>query len=219
MDITPIRQAVLGELVARDLRRLIVTGRLPIGTPLIEGQLAAQYDVSRGPVRDAIRLLSSEGLVSTEGRSATVRGLSSEDVDELFSLREALEKLAVSLAIQSPELLDAELAAALTAMDAATEAGDVEAFNDADMRFHSSFYLAAGHRRLSDVWAQYRPTIEMLVLGSTASYTDLHWSGGRHHDLARVVATRDLDVIHQEIHEHLDNARLRFRSHYPPMPE
>lgn len=212
MNITPIRQAALGDLVAWELRRLIITGRIPKGTLLVEGHLAAQFEVSRGPVRDAIRRLTVEGLVSAEGRSAEVLGLSADDVDELFSLRESLELMAMRLAQKNPDLLEAELNSALRDMEAAAAAGDSGAFNDADLRFHSSFYLAASHRRLFDVWTQHKPIIEMLLLTSTEAHPDLTAALGEHQKLANMILKGDLDAANAEIRFHLDTARLRLRN-------
>ncbi|MEE2043663.1 enolase C-terminal domain-like protein [Nocardiopsis tropica] len=150
-EILPIKQRALGEKVAGELRRLIVTGRYAPGTSLVEGHLAEQFDLSRGPIRDALKLLASEGLIDTNRRSATVVGLGGDDIDELFSLRGSLEQLALEIGLNRDRAGLAEgLRAPLEQMRRAREERDPDAFTAADVRFHSVFYDVAGHRRLAD---------------------------------------------------------------------
>ena len=214
-EILPIKQQALGDKVADELRRLIITGRYAPGTSLVEGRLAEQFGLSRGPIRDALKLLASEGLIDTNRRSATVVGLDGEDIDELFSLRGSLERLALEIGLNRDRAgLSAGLQEPLRQMRKAREARDPDAFTAADVRFHSVFYEVAGHRRLADVWAQYRPTIEVLLLASNERYEDLGPSVTAHEVLAELVDSGDPEVVFAELREHLDNARLRLRTPY-----
>ncbi|GAB3691303.1 GntR family transcriptional regulator [Nocardiopsis oceani] len=214
-EILPIKHQALGDKVASELRRLIITGRYAPGTSLVEGHLAEQFNLSRGPIRDALKTLASEGLIDTNRRSATVVGLNGEDIDELFSLRGSLERLALEIGIgRDRNRLARELRSPLEQMREARKAHDPEAFTAADVRFHSVFYDVAGHRRLADVWAQYRPTIEVLLLASNERYTDLGPSVAAHEVLAGLVETGEPDAVFEELRGHLDNARLRLREPY-----
>ena len=214
-EILPIKQQALGDKVADELRRLIITGRYAPGTSLVEGRLAEQFGLSRGPIRDALKLLASEGLIDTNRRSATVVGLDGEDIDELFSLRGSLERLALEIGLNRDRAgLSAGLQEPLRQMRKAREARDPDAFTSADVRFHSVFYEVAGHRRLADVWAQYRPTIEVLLLASNERYEDLGPSVTAHEVLAELIGSGDPEVVFAELREHLDNARLRLRTPY-----
>ncbi|MFC3997421.1 GntR family transcriptional regulator [Nocardiopsis sediminis] len=214
-EIPTIKQVALGDQVAAELRRMIITGRYAPGDSLVEGHLAERFDLSRGPIRDALKTLAAEGLIDTNRRSATVVGLSAADIDELFSLRESMETLALKIALDTDRTrLAAELEQTLQAMRTAAETRDPEAYTAADLRFHSVFYSTAGHRRLADVWAQYRPTIEMLLLASNERYDDLGPSVAAHELLARLIATGEPGAAFAELHAHLDNARLRLREPY-----
>ena len=214
-EILPIKHQALGDKVAGELRRLIVTGRYARGTSLVEGHLAEQFNLSRGPIRDAFKTLAAEGLIDTNRRSATVVGLDGEDIDELFSLRGSLERLALEVGLgRDRGRLVRELRSHLERMRAAREAHDPDAFTAADVRFHSVFYDVAGHRRLADVWAQYRPTIEVLLLASNERYTDLGPSVTAHEVLADLVESGEPDAVFEELRAHLDNARLRLREPY-----
>ena len=214
-EILPIKQRALGEKVAGELRRLIITGRYAPGASLVEGHLAEQFDLSRGPIRDALKILASEGLIDTNRRSATVVGLGGDDIDELFSLRGSLERLALEIGLNKDRgRLTDGLRAPLDRMRKAREERDPDAFTAADVHFHSVFYDVAGHRRLADVWAQYRPTIEVLLLASNERYEDLGPSVRAHEILADLIESGEPDAVFDELRGHLDNARLRLRAPY-----
>ena len=88
-------------LVSETLRDSIIRGELPPGTPLREHALAETLDVSRNTVREALRLLSHEGLVDYHvHRGVAVRKLSAADVRDLFLTREALEVMAVRYSVR-----------------------------------------------------------------------------------------------------------------------
>ncbi len=209
------RQAALGDQVANALRRRIITGELPPGTLLVEGKLADEFQVSRGPIRDAVKTLSSEGLVSTSGRSAEVLGLTADDVDELFTLREALEHLALESALTAdPERLVAGLKRALDLMRDAVDRQDPDAFTVADVEFHGVFYRHANHRRLADVWSQYQPTIEVLLRSANEQHRDLQIPLQAHQLLFELIDRNDAAAALAELHTHLDNSRRRLREPY-----
>lgn len=211
----PQRPAGLGDQVADELRRQIITQELATGTLLVEGKLAADFGVSRGPIRDAIRTLTQEGLVESSGRSASVVGLSAVDIDELFSLRGSLELLALKVALRDHAVeLDAQLLSALDQMREAVEANDPAAFTRADLDFHGSFYTASNHRRLSDVWSQYQPTIQNLLLVANLEHTDLEPSLHSHELLADLIHNRSAADASTELESHLDNSRVRVRREY-----
>lgn len=211
----PRRSAGLGNQVADVLRRQIVTQERAAGSLLVEEKLGAEFAVSRGPIRDAIRILTQEGLVTTTGRSASVVGLMASDIDELFTLRTSLELLSVKTAIRdNPEALAEELELAVQAMIAAVEARDPDAFTRADMQFHSASFTASGHRRLGDVWAQYQPTIENLLLVANLDHVDLAPSLESHLSLRALITGGHTLQACVDIEQHLDNSRVRVRREY-----
>ncbi|WP_104134906.1 GntR family transcriptional regulator [Cryobacterium sp. Y62] len=211
----PQRPAGLGDQVANELRRQIITQSLQTGVLLVEEKLATDFGVSRGPIRDAIRILTQEGLVISTGRSASVVGLSAADIDELFTLRASLELLALRVALgEHADELDQNLARSLAAMTRAAETGDTAAFTRADVQFHSSFYAASHHRRLSDVWSQYQPTIENLLLVANLEHTGLPLALQSHVYLAGLIQTRAFQPASNELESHLDRSRLRVRREY-----
>jgi GntR family transcriptional regulator of gluconate operon len=213
VPITSLQQQSLGDLVAHELRVLIISGRQRPGTHLVEGALAEQYDVSRGPVRDALRQLEAEGLVESRRRGVFVTGLTEDDVDELYTLRESLETLALTLAIGRAEPGDWDRAQEF--VDRMRDAADRSAPSDfalADLEFHSQFYLLSGHRRLVAVWEQYRPTFGVVLDVTNAQDVDLHPSAEAHVDLLKTVRGGDAETAVTTLREHLLGARNRLRS-------
>jgi DNA-binding GntR family transcriptional regulator len=134
-------------LLAERLRGEITGGRLEPGAPLRQDEVAARYGVSRIPVREALRALQAEGLVSYEpNRGATVATFSLDDVLEMLEVRIALECHALRLAVPRMGGPDMEAAAAILA--AYDEARDAAAWAEMNWRFHATLYAPCDCRRL-----------------------------------------------------------------------
>jgi GntR family transcriptional regulator, gluconate operon transcriptional repressor len=196
----------LGEQISQRLRVDIISGAIPDGTHLAEDNLAARFDVSRGPVRDALRQLESEGLVENRRKRLFVRFLGLPDIEELYSLRENLESMAIRLAIENAD--DAgwdEVQRLVDAMAAAAERDDAEAFDQADMEFHTSFYLLSGHRRLIEAWRPYQRTFEVLLdMSNTA---DMHAAVIDHQEFLDIVRKGDARAAVERLHDHMLRAK------------
>lgn len=141
------------ERVLTALRQDIIAGRLRPGDRLVERELAERFEVSRVPVREAIRALVAEGFVLFETpRRTVVRRLTPTDVDELFELREALEVYAAGLAAERAGRDSlAELEELLDQAAAATRARDAERITDINTRFHDRVLAMAGNSLLISV--------------------------------------------------------------------
>lgn len=149
--VRPLGHKSMAEMLADELRRRILANEFAEGTQLRQGSLAAAYGVSRMPVRDALRQLETEGLVSlVPYRGAVVTVLSLEDVREVFDLRALLECDLIARAI--PRLGPADIAAARAAA-AAFDAGMAEdadggrELGEANWRLHAALYAQAGRPR------------------------------------------------------------------------
>lgn len=109
MDEAIVRRSLHDELVER-LQRLIIEGDLTPGEKVPEKELCARYNVSRTPMREALKVLASEGLVTlTPNRGASVTAVTVEDLEEVFPVMGALEALSGELACE--KITDAEIAA------------------------------------------------------------------------------------------------------------
>lgn len=210
-SVQPIRQVSLGEQVADDLRLRIVSRSLVPGTSLVEGALAAEYDVSRGPVREALRELQDEGLVSSLKRGTVVVGLSDSDIEELLSLRGAIETLAASLAIKTATAEDwDELERQINGMREAAERRNSHDFAVADMAFHGALYTISKHRRVCHVWGLYAKTFTAILQLSKKSPDDLEAAVASHEMLLDVFRSGDEERARREIADHLRGTRDLF---------
>lgn len=214
MSDTVRRGESLGAQIANVLRQRIVRGILAPGERITEEALAEEFDVSRGPVRDALTQLSFEELVRIQRpRGVFVVGLTGDDVDQLYSLRGALEQLALSRAIRVED--DSRwrmMADAVQRMADAADAGDHAAFVEADLDFHSQIYALADHPRLEGAWRQYLPTFTALLDVTINHDDDLHDSAGDHVALMDVMRSGDADRAAEVLTAHLNGARDRMLS-------
>lgn len=213
-----LRLASMGERLAEQLRRKIVRGELTAGVHLVEDTLAETYDVSRGPVRDAFKILSAEGLLDDRRRGFFVRGFSRRDVDELYSLRISIETLAMELAAQEA---DAEAwggpEAQLAAMYVAAEADDSRAFAEHDLAFHGTFYALSGHARLQALWQQYRPLFGAMLDVTNEKDTNLGPSADDHAALLELTRSKQLPALRTRLEEHLAGSRERMITALEPV--
>ena len=204
----------LGVQVAGVLRQRIVSGELAPGERITEESLAEEFSVSRGPIRDALTQLSFEKLIEVQRpRGVRIVGLTQDDVDQLYSLRGALEQLALSRAmnVDDPSRWTA-MAAAVGRMGAAADSGDHAAFVAADLEFHSQIYALADHPRLAAAWNQYLPTFSALLEVTINHDEDLHESSGDHVTLMDVMRNGSPEQAAAVLVEHLDGARDRMLS-------
>ncbi|MBP2477407.1 DNA-binding GntR family transcriptional regulator [Crossiella equi] len=188
----PAARRGLADEVADRLRDAIFDGTFPPGAALREVDLSQRLEVSRGPIREALARLEREGLVRTRWhRGATVTTLSPQDAEELYTLREALERLAVArLHAHATEADLAELDAIVDRMD--TAATDHEMLR-LDLAFHDAVYRATRHTRLWAAWAAIRAQIVLFLLSRIAVSTDYRQGVPEEHR-ALVVALRGEDV-------------------------
>lgn len=133
-DGRPLRESVRDTLRAR-----IFDAHYPPGTRLVERDLASEFDVSRLPVREALRMLRQEGLVTERSRGVEVSSLSPEDVADLFDVREALEVLACQLAAERAEPADlTKLEALVRRARNGLKQGSIMDVMDAGSQFHDA---------------------------------------------------------------------------------
>ena len=200
----------LGQQVANAVREAIVRGDYAAGHRLVETELAEALQVSRGPVRDGLRLLEAEGLVAKRGQSVVVLSLTDRDIDELYSLRGALESLALSITMAAGEPADLKgLREIVREMHRAARNVDTVAFALADVEFHSSLCDLSHHRRLASVWRQYQPILTALLKVTVLVDDDLIATTAKHSLLLDLVEAGDSQVALDELADHLDGSHDR----------
>jgi GntR family transcriptional regulator of gluconate operon len=199
------------EVVYEELRARILSGDMPAGSQIRETEIAETFGVSRGPVREAIRALQGVGLVVRGPRQPSyVAPVAAQDVDEVYSLREAIEVLAVKLAmVENGEEMRRVLPDRVVAFERAVHSSlDNAAIVEADIAFHSTFYDAAGNRRLSAVWASMTdPLRSMMRLALHRE--DPHWRSSfeSHAEIAEAAMKGDVNLTIRLVRDHLSAGR------------
>jgi DNA-binding GntR family transcriptional regulator len=189
----PAARRVLADEVADALREAITTGRFEPGQRLIEHDLATQLAVSRGPVREALSRLSQEGLVVVDRhRGASVATLSGNDADQIYSLRTALEELAVEwlCRLATPADFD-RIAQVLARYDDLPRPLTRQAVAALDVDFHDAIFRASHHERVCRAWEGLRSQVYLYLvqLGAQDEQFTTGWPD-RHARLLRILRTR-----------------------------
>lgn len=208
------------DVVHADLRGRILSGDIAPGTGLSQARIAKECLVSRGPVREAFRLLQREGLIEVEvNQRARVTELSVEEVEHLYALRVSNETLALGLSVPrfSPSDLD-ELDRLVDAV-AAAEGRGFDRWENSHHRFHMRLVAHAGQRMLSStvLWAEHTGRYRKVYVGRDGSGWTL---GAREHaELARLCRERDAPAAATLLARHLSRAGLALIASMDPAHE
>lgn len=161
------RQGTAPETIAAALRADILSGETKPGTLLRQDDLAARFAMSRIPVRDALRLLEAEGLVTiATNRGAQVTQLSRDEVAEIYHLRLLLECDCLGLAV--PRMSETDL----DRIDRIRQRAEIDAatpdWNHGDWAFHEALYLPSRHTRQIETIKGLRTTSELYAAAHQA---------------------------------------------------
>jgi DNA-binding GntR family transcriptional regulator len=156
MTFEAIQSVNLRELVVEQIRTAIIEGRLRPNDHIVENALTSQLGVSRTPVREALILLERDGLiVSYPHRGCFVRNFTSQDVEDIFTMRTALENFAGELIISRLTEVDfQQLDALIEKQRQAIEAGNFKEVRSIDMSFHEFLIDRSQHALLRRNWRQ-----------------------------------------------------------------
>jgi len=207
-DMSVIPTQSLSEKVADQLREAILGGQILPGQHIVETDVVNAMKISRGPVRDALRTLANEHLVVRYPRRGTfVARFELRDAEEIFSLREALEMVAVKYVVQqATEAQLDELENIVATMERQVRRGTT-AFElaDIDLEFHHRLCHISGHSRAINAWNNLRPQIRLLILTHRIPRPKELEEDivERHKRILTTLRRRDLDEATKVFHEHL----------------
>jgi len=217
--ITLLQTSSLSSVVQGELERMILSGELRPGEKLTEMALAARLGVSRGPLREAFRMLDESGLVRTEkNRGVFVRDLPVEEAMEIFDLRAAMDelvgrRLAVSIA---PAALK-EVRALVDQMEQAVKAKDAPRYHLLNLRFHDRLVELAGNGKLTAI---YRKLIKELSLFRRLNLADgwlMPISAGEHRQIVKTIASGDAEAAGRAMYDHVMESKERtIKNHQRP---
>ncbi len=212
-DIEPVNRESTASIIARRLRDAIETGALPPGTQLGESDLAARFEVSRGPLREAMQRLLSEGLLRSEPhRGLFVIDLEPDDVHDVYWARSAIERAAAVRVLRSghrQQVADT-LADAVRAMAEADAQDDPTALSESDLAFHEALIEASGSRRLVRMARTLLIETRMCLSALQDTYTRDHPGTderiAEHNRLIEALRSGDEDRMLTLLQAHMDDA-------------
>jgi DNA-binding GntR family transcriptional regulator len=201
-NLTPIEQTPLKVQIADRLRRAIVTGRLRPGEVLVETVLASQLHVSRAPIREAVQILESDGLVETVAyKGKRVKPLTVREVVETCEMRTVFEVTAARRILASGTPVDA-LRAPCRAMAEAADAGDRDALVAADETFHRTLIALSDHHLLAQSWAGLYLRIHQIMSLRHDRDVNLVDIAANHPPIVAALEARDAVATERLIAEH-----------------
>jgi DNA-binding GntR family transcriptional regulator len=209
-----LENLTLWERVHQHLREEILSDRLPAGTELSEVALARQLGVSRGPIRESIVRLASEGLVLVRPRrGAVVRSLSRDEFVQAYQVREALEVMAVRLAVPRLTGADfAELQRINEELERIAESGDVGGFFETNAAFHAVFVAASGNDALGEIYRQLLGQMGRYRMQSLSLRGNLERSIAEHRAIVQAAGKRDAARAANLMAEHIQVPQMRVQS-------
>jgi DNA-binding GntR family transcriptional regulator len=217
-ELSPVQSTTLSTEVANRLRNAIRTGEFPLGTRLVERDLAERLGVSRIPVREAIQQLVEEGLVQkTPHRGTFVHSPTRNEIEEISSLRVLLECFVVERVIANWQPShEARLRQIVETMRRAAADNDMQGLFEQDYLFHSALWEIADHALLLEVVAGLRARINRFLGEATAalptSQRDMHIDS--HDELLAIILNGDVAEAKVEITRHVIGAKTRILTHY-----
>lgn len=203
LEKTSLRQQALSAL-----RRAITTGQLPPGTHLVETELSDALQISRGTLREAMRQLQQEGLISAGARGRlAVRHLDEKEIRDIFHVRAALESLAARELASHPERAEAVavLRRAVDDMDK-WAASNLEDRIEADLRFHRTMCQLTGNETLLHQWSSLEGSIRMSIMFAGVERAIKNMNPTRHHDIVDAIEAGDASSAAQAVADHMAGA-------------
>lgn len=203
LEKTSLRQQALTAL-----RRAITTGQLPPGTHLVETELSEKLQISRGTLREAMRQLQQEGLISAGARGRlAVRHLDAKEIRDIFNVRAALESLAARELAESTDRTQFVelLRAAVDDMDR-WAASNLEDRIEADLRFHRTMCQLTGNETLLHQWTSLEGSIRMSIMFAGVDKAIKNMDAKRHMDIVDAIKAGDAELAAATVASHMAGA-------------
>ncbi|AXS81208.1 GntR family transcriptional regulator [Dechloromonas sp. HYN0024] len=206
---TRIAPTALYQEVAERLRQRIFAHELTPGTWIDEQKLAEQYGISRTPLREALKVLASEGLVDLRPRRGCyVTEISRQDMDDIFPLIALLEGRCAVEAVKQAKPADiAALKTIHEQLESAARDGRIDAFFECNQEFHKKIQELAGNRWLLSVIQDLRKVLKLSRLHSLSLEGRLQQSLDEHRLIMAAFQAGDSGKAEKLMHDHLLSGR------------
>ena len=197
------------EIAYETLKHAIITGDLPAGSRIVETEYAERMHISRTPLREALRKLERDGLVEYMlRRGVVVRAFTLADVEEIYTIRNALELLTLPAIVANATEGDIRsLRAILSEMDHFIENDDVDALSPRARQFHTQLTAISGLKRTIraiEGQDEYISRFSALAIAKEDRRSSAH---DEHHQLVDLVEARDLEGFTALMTKHIERSK------------
>lgn len=201
----------LGAKIFRQLQNDIINGKYQPGEYIMETKLSSELGVSRTPIREALKQLELEGLVRSEpGKGVIVQGVSSKDIEDIYTIRMVIEGLAVKWAAKNitRDELD-ELREILELEEFYTQKGqNTENLIKLDSRFHDVIFKASKSRPLVFILSNFHHYAQRARSASLKIPGRAQKTLEEHRAIFQALSARDSDLAERLTTEHVSNAMV-----------
>ncbi|WP_415976563.1 GntR family transcriptional regulator [Rhodococcus sp. 077-4] len=209
--LTPIDARNTSMVIADQIRDRIIDGSYAPGEQINEANVAAELEISRGPVREALQRLNQEGLlVSYRNRGVFVVELSSDDVTEIYESRAAIEVGAAWTLVHGDRanLVSAadELSAIVMQMQPFIDRADWRGLAERDLAFHTALVAATRNSRMSRMYATLAAEARICMANLETAYYRPEALVEEHQLIVDLLLGSDWDALEKGVHEHMDTA-------------
>ncbi|MBH5319458.1 GntR family transcriptional regulator [Paenibacillus sp. GSMTC-2017] len=208
-----LSKASSGDRVACELRMRIISGEIESGTILSENKLAADFAVSRSPIREALKILATENMIRLERMGAVVVGLSEKEIEEIYDVRLLIESFVFERIVKMDihELVK-ELSKILEMMKVSIKYSDADEFSYQDVLFHETIIRSVNHSHIVMIWNNLKPVMESMILLSMRKrlkekQEDFNRIIKNHELYIEAIKTKDRDLMIQSLHENFDDVQ------------
>jgi len=207
MEVAMIVRRSLHDELSDRLREMIVTGDLEPGSKVPEQNLAAKFGVSRTPLREALKVLASEGLITlTPNKGATISQLTLEDLEEAFPVMGALEALSGELACQ--HISDAGIAAIRQLHDQMIihyQAQEMPEYFRCNQEIHNQILAAAGNATLTSMYRSLSGRVRRARYVANISKMRWQQAVSEHEEIIAALSARNGAALSEVLKRHLVN--------------
>jgi DNA-binding GntR family transcriptional regulator len=203
-----LEKTSLREQALSALRRAITSGQLAPGTHLVETDLSDELQISRGTLREALRQLQQEGLISAGARGRlSVRHLDAKEIKDIFDVRAALESLAArELAAQPDRAVAVEALRRAVADMERWAVSNLEDRIEADMKFHWTMCHLTGNETLLHQWTSLEGSIRMSIMFAGVDRAIKNMDAKRHSDIVDAIESGDAENAAATVRDHMAGA-------------
>ena len=197
------------EIAYETLKHAIITGQIPAGSRIVETEYADKLHISRTPLREALRKLERDGLVEyVLRRGVVVRAFTLADVEEIYTIRNALEMLTLPNIIENATPDDIRsMRDKLRQMDSLVEKNDIESLSPLARDFHSQLTSISGLNRILRVIQSQDEYIRRFSAMAIARENRRESAHKEHYQLVEYVEQKDLESFERLMRKHIERSK------------